>query len=83
MICDGLHFTRIKHFHDRIISLKGQVLACKTSLTSPSLFIEVPVPSHDMRGHVFVGVSILPLFLRFFYNILEMFRWSAIIRFIS
>jgi hypothetical protein len=35
-----------KHLHDRIISVRGEVWAHKTSLTSP-LFIEVHVPSQE------------------------------------
>jgi hypothetical protein len=35
-------FIRGKHLHDRIISLRGEVWAHKTSLTPP-LFVEVSV----------------------------------------
>jgi hypothetical protein len=44
-----------KHLHDRIISLKGEVCANKTSLTPP-LCIEVSVPSQECERscHVFV-----------------------------
>ena len=34
------------HLHNRIISLRGGVCECKTSLTPPFL-IEVPVPSQE------------------------------------
>jgi hypothetical protein len=37
-------FSSGKHFHDRIISLRGDVWTHKINLT-PSLFIEVPVSS--------------------------------------
>ena len=40
----GILPTYENHFHDRIISLRGQVWAHKTSLTPP-LFINVSVPS--------------------------------------
>jgi len=40
----------------------------------PPLFIEVSVPNPEVRGHIYIyihvcvlGVSILPLVLRFFY----------------
>jgi hypothetical protein len=39
---------RGKHLHDRIISLRGEVWAHKTSLTPP-LFIEVSVLRHVMH----------------------------------
>jgi len=52
--------THKKHLHDRIIWLRGEVWAHKTSLTS-QLFIEVPVPSQESERscicvlrHVFV-----------------------------
>jgi len=38
--------TRGKHFHDRIISLRGEVWAHKTGL-SPPLFIEVLILSQE------------------------------------
>jgi hypothetical protein len=38
----GILITYGKHFDDCIISLRGEVWAHKTSLTTP-LFIEVPV----------------------------------------
>jgi hypothetical protein len=42
--------TNGKHLHDRIISVRGEVWAHKTSLASP-LFIEVHVPSQEsVRG---------------------------------
>jgi hypothetical protein len=40
-----------KHLHDRIISLKGEVCANKTSLTPP-LCIEVSVPSQECERSV-------------------------------
>jgi hypothetical protein len=48
--------------HDRIISLKGELWAHKTSLTLP-LFIEVPVPGQESERLVLcvLDVSILPL----------------------
>jgi hypothetical protein len=63
-----------KHFHDRIISLRGgRSLAYETSLTPPHfLLLEVPVPSQKIElSYIFVlGVSILlyytifPLYFR-------------------
>jgi hypothetical protein len=38
-----------KHVHHRIISLRGEDCAHKTSLTPP-LFIEVPVPIQESVG---------------------------------
>ena len=38
--------TRVKHLHDRIISLRREVWAHKTSLISP-LFIELPVTNQE------------------------------------
>ena len=59
--------TYENHFHDRIISLRGQVWAHKTSLTPP-LFIGVPVPSQkSKRSYIYaLGVSIMPLFYDFY-----------------
>jgi hypothetical protein len=41
VICEGWHFT---HLYDRIIALRVEGWANKTTLT-PSLYIEVPVLS--------------------------------------
>ena len=51
-----------KQLHDNIISLRGEMLAHKTSI-SPPRFIEVPVPSQkiDQSCICVYGVSILPL----------------------
>jgi hypothetical protein len=43
-----------KHLHDRIISLKGEVCANKTSLTPP-LCIEVSVPSQECERKTKAG----------------------------
>ena len=46
----------------KLFSLIGEVLSHKTSLTPP-LFIDVPVPSHEMKRSFIcvLGVSMLPL----------------------
>ena len=72
---EGWHFTYThgKHFHDRIMSLRGEVWFYKTSLT-PAPFIKVPV-----RGHVFVcsGYRFCH-FLRFSIWILKLFlQWDT------
>ena len=55
-----------KLLHDRIISLRGERLVYKTSLTPP-LFNEVPVPSQESGCSTYLCVSgyIFDLFLRF------------------
>jgi hypothetical protein len=73
---EGWHFTYThgKHFHDRIISLRGEVWFYKTSLI-PAPFIKVPV-----RGHVFVcsGYRFCH-FLRFSIWILKLFlQWDTL-----
>ena len=57
---------RFTHMHDRIISLRGDVWAYETSLT-PSLFIEVSVPSpvSEWSYICVLGVWILPLLYDF------------------
>jgi hypothetical protein len=65
-----------KYLHYSIISLIGP-------MKLPPLFIEVSVPNPEVRGHIYIhvcvlGVSILPLVLRFFYSILEQFRQCGI-----
>jgi hypothetical protein len=54
--------TRIKHFHDRITSLRGEVWALKISLIPPP-FIEMHVPSTEIERSStgVLGVSISPL----------------------
>ena len=56
-----------KHLYDRIISLRGEVSVHITSLT-PSLFIEVPVPSleSDRSCICVLGVLILIFYLALF-----------------
>ena len=44
----GILFICGTHKHDSIISLKGKVCAHQASLTPP-LFIEVPVPSQEIK----------------------------------
>jgi hypothetical protein len=70
----------VKHLHDRITSLRGKVWAHQTSLT-PSLFIEVPVPSQESeRSRICVlGVSILPV-SEIFYWVWEMFRQKYLVQ---
>ena len=56
----GILLTFVKHLHDRIISVREEICALKTSLTLP--LIEVTVRARKVSGHVFVfGVSNLPL----------------------
>ena len=64
VIYDGWDFI-----HDRVISLRGELWAHKTSLTPP-LFIEVSVPSQESeRSCIFVlFVSILPLSTMFLFD---------------
>jgi hypothetical protein len=58
----------LHHSHVRIISLKEEVWAHTTSLTPPHL-IEVPVQSQESERSCIcvLGLSILSLFLRFYY----------------
>ena len=42
----GILLTRGKHVHDRIMSLRVETWAHRTSLTPP-LFIELPVPNQE------------------------------------
>ena len=60
-------YTHGKHFHDRIISLSGEVWAHETL----PHFIDVPVPSQESAQSCkcMLRVSILPLFLLFHQNI--------------
>ena len=52
----GILLTCGKHLHDHIISSKGKFWTHKTSL-SPSLFIDVPVPSQEHeRSYIYVCV---------------------------
>ena len=53
----GILLTRLKHSHDRIISLRGEDWAHKTSVTPP-LFIVVSVPGQKMSGYVFISLSV-------------------------
>lgn len=47
-------FLGFSHFHDLIISLKGEVWTHKTNLT-PRLFIEVPTcQDRKVGGHIYV-----------------------------
>lgn len=64
-----------KHLYDRIISFKakGKVLSHKTSSTQP-LCIEVSVQGQ-------VNVSVLLLFLLFFYSIMELFQYCDVFSF--
>ena len=67
-----------KHLHDRIISVREEVWAHKTSLTS-LLFIEVHVPSQEsVRSFLCVLRYRISLFHRFWHLILEMFRQCGI-----
>jgi len=60
----GILLTRGKHLHDRIISLKGEVWAHKTSLAP--LFIEVPSPNKKSER---LCVCILEITILSFYDI--------------
>ena len=59
---DGIFLARGKHLHGRIISLRVEVWAHRTSLY-PTLFIEMPVPCKECERSCIgvLQISILPL----------------------
>ena len=66
---DGILLTRGKHLHDRIISLRGKVLAHRTSLTPPLVNeVSVPLMGCERLFICVLGVSIWPLSRRFIYH---------------
>jgi hypothetical protein len=69
----------VKHFHDHIISVCGNVWAYKISIVLPP-FIKVPVPDMESKLSCIsvFGVSMLPL-LPFFYWLLEKFQQCGIV----
>ena len=72
-VCEEIQRLQ-QDLHDHVFLLRGYYLLTKTSLTPPH-FIKVPVQNHEReRPCIYVlGVSILPLFLRLFDRILELF----------
>ena len=64
-----------EHFHDHIISLRGEVWVPKTSLSS-SLFIEVSVPACVRQKCT--GIDLLLIFCDFSTGFLELFRRRGI-----
>ena len=70
------HFLQIfQHLHHRIISLRREIWAHRTSLTPP-LF---DWSARKVNGHVFVCYGyLICVFLRFWYLILELFRQCGI-----
>jgi len=59
-----------KYLHDRFISLRGEIWAHKNSLT-PSLFIEVPVPSQECERPC-IFVLVVSIFLCFYHFLIEL-----------
>ena len=69
---EGCHFT---HMRDRIILLRGEAWAHKTSLTT---LLYTEAKNVSVMYICLLGVSNLTLFQRFFYWILELFRHCGI-----
>ena len=55
--------TRVKHLHDRIISLRGGIWVRETSLTPPSYF-EMPIPSKKVIGEGYTSIAYVSTILR-------------------
>jgi len=53
----GILLTSVKHSHDGIISLRGEVWADKTSLIL-TLLIEVTVPRHESERRSCIHVHV-------------------------
>ena len=72
-VCEEIQRLQ-QDLQEHICLLRGDYLLTKSSLTPPH-FIKVPVQSHDreLPWSYVLGVSILPLFLRLFERILELF----------
>lgn len=76
-ICEGQNFTRIT-------SIRGEVWANKTNLTSSLFVIKVPVSSQKSELCICVlGVSIWHLFLQFSEKTLELLRCYVAIFYFS